>query len=126
MNGRNSYTGSQERAFPSEFIQLLEAVTVAQSAAQPIDQSGGDMDARIPASIWRKLVDAHAAALYARAHPSALRAEWLSNYFRGLRFDPSHHLGCGDIRLTIGQQDEIVEAMKRSAPDVTHATSGPR
>ncbi len=27
--------------------------------------------------------------------------------FRALRFDTAHHLGMGDIRLTIGQQEEI-------------------
>jgi hypothetical protein len=28
-------------------------------------------------------------------------------WFRGLRFNEAHHLGLGDIRLSIGQQDEI-------------------
>lgn len=29
-------------------------------------------------------------------------------YFTSLRFDSSHHLGLGDIRLTFGQQEEIL------------------
>jgi hypothetical protein len=33
-------------------------------------------------------------------------------YFETLRFNPKHHLGLGDIRLTIAQQDEIVEIVK--------------
>jgi hypothetical protein len=33
----------------------------------------------------------------------------LSDYFRKLRFDKDHHLGLGDIRLTMHQQDEICE-----------------
>ena len=32
----------------------------------------------------------------------------LEKYFMKLRFDPKHHLGLGDIRLTIGQQEEII------------------
>ena len=32
----------------------------------------------------------------------------LEKYFLKLRFDPSHHLGLGDIRLTLGQQDELL------------------
>ncbi len=33
----------------------------------------------------------------------------IAEYFRKLRFDPKFHLGLGDIRLTIGQQREIVD-----------------
>lgn len=33
----------------------------------------------------------------------------LKKYFEKLRFSESNHLGLGDIRLTIGQQEEIVE-----------------
>lgn len=33
----------------------------------------------------------------------------VSDYFSKLRFDKNHHLGMGDIRLTIAQQEEIVE-----------------
>jgi hypothetical protein len=32
----------------------------------------------------------------------------LHDYFRTLRFNPKHHLGLGDIRLTLGQQDQLV------------------
>jgi len=28
-------------------------------------------------------------------------------WFRELRYDPKAHLGLGDVRLTMGQQDEI-------------------
>lgn len=31
----------------------------------------------------------------------------LAKYFEQLRFDEHHHLGLGDIRLTIGQQEEL-------------------
>jgi len=31
----------------------------------------------------------------------------LIKYFHDLRFNKNHHLGLGDIRLTIGQQKEI-------------------
>ena len=32
--------------------------------------------------------------------------------FRELRFSKNHHLGLGDIRLTIAMQDEIEELIK--------------
>jgi len=45
---------------------------------------------------------------------SASFAAWLHDYFRAMRFDPAHHLGLGDIRLTIGQQDDLVVAAERA------------
>jgi hypothetical protein len=40
----------------------------------------------------------------------AVKSDWdLRKYFEQLRFDKNHHLGLGDIRLTIGQQEEICE-----------------
>ncbi len=36
----------------------------------------------------------------------------IERYFKKMRHDQSHHLGLGDIRLTIAQQDEIVEMAK--------------
>ena len=43
---------------------------------------------------------------------SASFVEWLDNYFRAMRFDPKHHLGLGDIRLTLGQQTDLLAAAK--------------
>lgn len=37
------------------------------------------------------------------------RAEESERYFEKLRFDETNHLGMGDIRLTIGQQDKIIK-----------------
>ncbi|KKL53837.1 hypothetical protein LCGC14_2271420 [marine sediment metagenome] len=31
--------------------------------------------------------------------------------FKALRHDPAHHLGLGDVRLTIGQQQEIEQVV---------------
>ena len=31
----------------------------------------------------------------------------IKEYFKALRFSPAHHLGAGDIRITMGQQEEI-------------------
>lgn len=45
--------------------ELLDLLTKLQAAAEPIDISHGDEDARVPAALWREFVDAHAAALYA-------------------------------------------------------------
>ena len=42
--------------------------------------------------------------------------EQIERLFLKLRFDPSHHLGLGDIRLTLAQQDEILELL-RSSPN---------
>lgn len=33
--------------------------------------------------------------------------------FQQLRFDPNHHLGLGDIRLTLAQQEEIVALIEQ-------------
>lgn len=35
-------------------------------------------------------------------------AAWLHDYFKKLRFNKKHHLGLGDIRLTMAQQDVLV------------------
>ena len=37
--------------------------------------------------------------------------QWLERYFRDLRFSEHNHLGMGDIRLTIGQQDDIIKIL---------------
>jgi len=41
----------------------------------------------------------------------------IKEYFEKLRFDKDHHTELGDIRLTIGQQEEIIkifeEALKK-------------
>lgn len=37
----------------------------------------------------------------------------IENYFYKLRFDKNHHLGLGDIRLTVAQQDELVALFKQ-------------
>jgi hypothetical protein len=39
---------------------------------------------------------------------------WLHDYFQAMRFNQKHHLGLGDIRLTLGQQDDLVIAAKRA------------
>jgi len=38
--------------------------------------------------------------------------KWLINELRQLTFNPNHHLGLGDIRLTQGQIDELEEQAK--------------
>jgi hypothetical protein len=55
-----------------------------------------------------------AGALLSPPPCSASFAAWLHDYFRAMRFDPAHHLGFGDIRLTIGQQDDLVVAAERA------------
>lgn len=42
--------------------------------------------------------------------------QWLQDYFANLRFEQAHHLGLGDIRLTIGQQEEIIERLTADEP----------
>jgi len=36
----------------------------------------------------------------------------IKNYFEKLRFDKTSHLGLGDIRLTMGQQEDILSIIK--------------
>ena len=47
----------------------------------------------------------------------------MKEYFRKLRFDKNHHLGLGDVRLTIGMQEELIaknaellDALKKNIP----------
>ena len=45
---------------------------------------------------------------------AAVKSNWdLRKCFEQLRFDKNHHLGLGDIRLTLGQQEEICELVER-------------
>ena len=37
----------------------------------------------------------------------------IKKYFKKLRFDKNHHLGLGDIRITIYQQEEIEKEFER-------------
>jgi len=49
--------------------------------------------------------------------PSRKKSNLLSDikeYFKELRFNPNHHLNLGDIRLTIGQQEEILQIIAES------------
>jgi len=43
-----------------------------------------------------------------------VKSDWsLRECFKQLRFDKNHHLGLGDIRLTIAQQEEICDLVER-------------
>lgn len=43
-----------------------------------------------------------------------VKSNWnLRECFKQLRFDKNHHLGLGDIRLTIAQQEEICDLVER-------------
>ena len=45
---------------------------------------------------------------------AAVKSDWdLRKFFEQMRFDKNHHLGLGDIRLTIAQQEEICELVER-------------
>lgn len=44
----------------------------------------------------------------------------LDKYFKGMRFSPAHHLGLGDIRITMGQQDEILEYEDELLEHIAH------
>ena len=42
-----------------------------------------------------------------------VKSDWsLRECFKQLRCDKNHHLGLGDIRLTIAQQDEICDLVE--------------
>jgi hypothetical protein len=41
-------------------------------------------------------------------------SDWsLRSFFEQMRFDKGHHLGLGDIRLTLGQQEEICDLVEQ-------------
>ena len=49
-----------------------------------------------------------------RKEEKTVKTEWdIRKCFEQLRFDKEHHLGMGDIRLTIGMQEEICELVER-------------
>jgi hypothetical protein len=48
----------------------------------------------------------------ARAQP----APSVADYFDKLRRDDNHHLGLGDVRLTLGQQEDVVQMAARAQP----------
>ena len=48
------------------------------------------------------------------ASPHAGAAPLLADYLSRLRNHPDHHLGIGDIRLTLAQQEEIINIAMRA------------
>jgi hypothetical protein len=44
-------------------------------------------------------------------------AEWLKVYFESCRFDEAYHLGLGDIRLTIADQEYIINVINSIEED---------
>jgi hypothetical protein len=42
----------------------------------------------------------------------------MEEYFRKLRFSKEHHLGLGDIRLTIAQQEELTTLHKKEVEEL--------
>jgi hypothetical protein len=49
-----------------------------------------------------------------RKEDVTVKSDWdLRKFFEQMRFDKNHHLGSGDIRLTIAQQEEICELVER-------------
>jgi len=67
------------------------------------------MDCPVPKHHWETIQE------YANAyHESKVKSDWdLRKFFEQMRFDKNHHLGLGDIRLTITQQEEICELVER-------------
>lgn len=43
-------------------------------------------------------------------------ADILRKFFHDLRFDKDHHLGIGDVRVTFGQQEDIVSKLEACDP----------
>lgn len=39
-------------------------------------------------------------------------SKWMEQYFAELRFSDKYHLGLGDIRLTVAQQEELINKIK--------------
>lgn len=40
-------------------------------------------------------------------------SDFFKDYFKDLRHDKNHHLGLGDVRLTIAQQEELIAENQR-------------
>lgn len=68
--GLQASTGNLSALVDGQHALLEKAkatMTALHGAASPIDESGGDFDARIPASAFARFVDAHAELLHAMA-----------------------------------------------------------
>lgn len=64
----------------STLLRAKDAMTALHNSASPVDESRGDLDARIPASDFHKFVDEHAALIHAIAQsPVAIAAQGASN-----------------------------------------------
>lgn len=64
----------------------------------------------IPQPVVPVVVEKEEPAPVIEARPK--KAQAVIDYFHTLRFDPNHHLGLGDIRLTIAQQEEIIQMVE--------------
>jgi hypothetical protein len=62
--------------------------------------------------IYCLLKDANEAVLAKRKATKDKIIEMLKVYFMDNRFDKNHHLGLGDIRLTKGQQEDIISKIE--------------
>lgn len=65
---------------------------------------------------WKRKAGEHKAHIHELEAPSRCwrGEETIKALFSRLRHNPKHHLGLGDIRLTIAQQDEIISAQEVS------------
>jgi len=63
----------------------------------------------LPSECYQKLPD-----FLKNGRNNLIKSDWnLRECFKQLRFDKNHHLGLGDIRITIAQQDEICDLVER-------------
>lgn len=58
--------------------KLFKAITEAINSARP-EEGTEDMDAIIPAGVWRQVVDTHARVLYERNHAASKPSDSKSN-----------------------------------------------
>ncbi|UBB18319.1 hypothetical protein [Comamonas odontotermitis] len=101
-------------------MRAKDAMSALHSAAEPINESQGDLDARIPESAFAQFVDEHAALMYAianspvtppqtevQAEPVAWRYKRHGDSFGDFWFKPA---GQSADDLRIGREDGVVLA----------------
>lgn len=49
-----------------------------------------------------------------------MKIEEIKAFFEKLRHDPNHHLGLGDIRLTLGQQVDLIKMVEQYGSEMLH------
>jgi hypothetical protein len=123
IGGANiDYNGSRAlRSFPILKTNTLNnrKMKLNTQNFKPTTDLGNDANRLLAAAVCPKcrtkdFDNCHSVRCPMRKEDVTVKSDWdLRKFFEQMRFDKNHHLGLGDIRLTIAQQEEICELVER-------------